>query len=247
MKLSLLVSVTLPFTVVSWSSYHLSKNRIQNTDLSAKQKQRNALKEAIDTGVLPASDEYETVFDDQESEVIKGFTDEDFVGVDQNAGGVGLAERSAILISGSYEDGSARPTELKRFSSIRECTSMPSSVLCTGSYTAANSEDEFDLSVRAGDALIKAVAADNKVKGKTNIQINLCGGDETLLSDFLQTVNNIVGNVDEIDADSLTFNSIGDAKFGNDSASVTIVEENSLVFAFGDSKKCYELVEDDVL
>lgn len=251
---SSIISSTVAWSVCGSAVYMSSKT---TTALHAKQK-RALLESIIDDSVLPVSDSIEAAFQEQEESgegnVIRGFTDEDFIGnMDEGSGGVQLAMDSCIVVSGNFVSGVPTPSGLSRYSSIRDSSSdrndSNTAVLASGYYYNAE-DDVFDVASQAAVLALKSMSTTTSAATSSSVCVIVAGGDGLLLQDSLQAVNVVQDGLSN--ANKLEFYSVSGAEFGDGAAaSVTVLSRSSSsneekkVFEF--NGKWYELVEDDLV
>lgn len=179
------------------------------------------------------------------SEVIKGFTDADLIGLEDSQGGVGLANRSTILINGVVSgDEGISPNDLIRYKQVRKVDSMGSvSVVCSG-YHAADPETEFNAATTAANNALSG-APNFSVSQAEALCINVCGGEDLSVGDSLNAINTLVEGLDVSSSAKIVFNSISDATFAVSSASIAVcIGEDYKVFQHDGNY--YELSDDDI-
>jgi len=249
-SLTLLLSLNISH---GWTSTKNNVSRCGQSNSNAlyMAKQKRALLDVMDSSSpISVEDDIDAAYEQEEAsaEIIKGFTDEDFYGIDSDVGGVGLAKNSAILISGSADGSAAVPDGLSRYSDIQSINEIKGNVVCKGFYKG-DSETEFDFATKAASVALSTTPnfSLSNSQGST-ICINICGGDELLLRDSLDAANAILKGLDFPDDSDVRFNSLSDSRFEIGAASIVVVvsdEGDSKVFEFGGNY--YELTSSSIV
>ena len=244
---ALLQVLTLLPKIHGWSTNVVvpsNKLSFHRTVLSAKTKR--ALQESLDTSTSNSNnaDSLESAFQEQEEnvEVIRGFTDEDFVGMDTTVGGVALALENVIVIQGKLDDNNKEviPSDLIRYSRVTKLTGGGPKKIA-GGYYAGNAETEFDVACQAANVAVKGLSSGSD-SGACRVVI--CGGDELLLSDSLDAISALSNSITIEE-----FYSVSDSQFPNGAASVTVLplstENDDVILEY--NGEWFALHKDDIV
>ena len=155
--------------------------------------------------------------------------DEDF---DTKQGGVGLAEDNAILMIGKVDrKGVATATDLKLYttvSSLDDITKVDGvSIICQGNgvevYQDPGQDTEKNIILSPLDAVSNALSNVNEgaiSKESKKICINFTGGDDLMVHEVLEAVQNLVSGLDLSMENSIEFKSLCDGSFPPEKCSV---------------------------
>ena len=172
-------------------------------------------------------------------QLIQGDAADDTEELDENAGGVGLANRSAIKITGV--SGTAQ--ELVRYEKITEVdVSVAKSIMesadcqlvCSGSgqelYMDPGSSNKYDDKVvrlapheAAQKALTSMASAVTIGEGTKSVVMNFLGGDDLIVGEVLQACDMLVDGFDFPAKTKFTFNSVSFTDVPTDVCTVTVV------------------------
>eukprot|EP01082_Thalassiosira_pseudonana_P003529 g3227.t1 g3227 contig12:1661401-1662150(-) len=170
--------------------------------------------------------------------IIKGEA-QDAVPFDENQGGVGLAKRSVIKISGVAKQGSTEGQELARYEKMQvldagDAKSMIEksgcSVICSGMgkelYQDPGSSMNFnDKIVKLGphEAAKAALASVASIGDAKSVVLNFAGGDDLIFGEVADACDMIVGKLNVLEKTKVKFNSVSFSDFEDGTCSVTVV------------------------
>ncbi len=159
---------------------------------------------------------------------------------DENEGGVGLALRSAIKISGKCQKEQCDAQELLRYEKMQEVeTSVAQSimdksgcsVLCSG--MGKELYQDPGSSIRYEDKLVKlapieaAKAALENVSAASDaakyVSLNFAGGDDLIIGEVLEACGMLMNGLNLEGKFKISFNSISFNQFADETCSVTVV------------------------
>lgn len=159
---------------------------------------------------------------------------------DENEGGVGLALRSAIKISGKCQKEQCDAQELLRYEKMQEVEMSVAqsimeksgcSLLCSG--MGKELYQDPGSTIRYEDKVIKlapieaAKAALEKVSVAPSdakyVVMNFAGGDDLIIGEVLEACGMLVKELNLQDKTKITFNSMSFNVFAEESCSVTVV------------------------
>lgn len=166
--------------------------------------------------------------------VIRG-EDENATPFDVGSGGVRLAEESAIKISGDvkHKPGSAnpKPSELSRYKKLQE---VPESLLnglkivCTGrgkeNFADPGEGTTKEVTLSPLDAVRDATLNNlGTAQDVDALAINFLGGDDLMITEVLNAVEQLVLNLDVKTSTKITFNSLCHTSLPLGESSLTVV------------------------
>lgn len=150
---------------------------------------------------------------------------------DMKQGGVGLAQDCAILILGNVDkNGMPTATEMKRYNKVSSASSLSdgATVLCKGSgdelYQDPGLGIDKTIILAPLDAVEKAlVSIENKSSSSGKISINFTGGDDLMLHEVLEAVQNLVSGMD-LYKNKVEFRSLCHTSFPMEKCSVAALQ-----------------------
>lgn len=161
--------------------------------------------------------------------------DDDF-GLDPSSGGVGLAQESVIKVTGDvkHKPGSAnpKPAELLRYTKLQEVqesqvSSSVHSIVCTGRgtelYKDPGSSTAKEVVYAPLDAVRDAMNAAGSTQEADKLVINFLGGDDLMIMEVLNAVEQLVLNLDVKTSTKISFNSLCHNSFPMQQAYLTVV------------------------
>ena len=159
---------------------------------------------------------------------------------DENEGGVGLALRSAIKISGKCQKEQCDAHEILRYEKMQEVeTSVAQSimdksgcsVLCSGMgkelYQDPGSTIRYDdklvklAPIEAAKAALENVSA--AASDAKYVSLNFAGGDDLIIGEVLEACGMLVDGLNLEGKPKVSFNSISFNQFAGETCSVTVV------------------------
>ncbi|KAL7468725.1 hypothetical protein ACHAXS_008946 [Conticribra weissflogii] len=167
----------------------------------------------------------------------------DEVALDENEGGVGLAKRSAIKISGISRKGQkCEAQELVRYEAMKELEVASAkstlekagcTILCNGMGeelyqdpgTSTRYEDKlvkFGPS-EAAKAALGSVATEISCGGAKSVVFNFLGGDDLIIGEVMDACDMLVSGMELSEKTKIIFNSISFRDFKEGTCSVTVV------------------------
>lgn len=170
------------------------------------------------------------------------------VALDENLGGVGLAKRCAIKISGTSEKGGSAEADLlenlvryEKMQSLSEDQgkSMMEKYGCTLVANGMGKELYYfpDDSARYEDKVIKlapdeaakdALAKAGEIGDAKHIVLNFLGGDDLIYGEVRDACDFLVQELDVPAGVKITFNSISFTEFEEGTCSVTVLASNGI-------------------
>mmetsp|Transcript_2604 Transcript_2604/g.4735 ORF Transcript_2604/g.4735 Transcript_2604/m.4735 type:complete len:256 (-) Transcript_2604:97-864(-) len=159
---------------------------------------------------------------------------------DKNEGGVGLALRSAIKISGKCQKDQCDAQELMRYEKMQEVEMSVAqsimeksgcSVLCSGMGKELYQDPES--TIRYEDKLVKfapieaaKAALENVAAAPSDakyVALNFAGGDDLIIGEILEACDMLVDGLNLEGKPKVSFNSISFNQFADETCSVTVV------------------------
>lgn len=158
---------------------------------------------------------------------------------DPKMGGVGLAEDNAILMIGKVDkNGSATATSLKHYTEVStmdeaEIKKQDISVVCKGAgvevYQDPGLGTESMIILSPYDAVSKALdEVDDSAKSSSKyLTVNFAGGDDLMVHEVLESVQNLVSSLDMPKESKIKFRSLCHASFPADKCGVAVLAGDS--------------------
>lgn len=167
--------------------------------------------------------------------LIKG-EDEDATPFDVGAGGVRLAAESAIKVSGdvNHKPGSAnpKPAELLRYTKMQEVTdaqvaSNGVKIVCSGrgseDFKDPGDTTNKEVTLSPLDAVRDAMNSAGTTQDVDALVINFLGGDDLMIMEVLNAVEQLVLNLDVKTNAKISFNSLCHTSIPQGQTTLTVV------------------------